>query len=107
MSYLNTIQTWFLRECAGSIFLPDGWFGRPYDGLWSLVAVHESASMLILMLSWDTEFRFFDLKKVADGGNELIFSDFSKCEFCANRQEGNQPIIYTSGSVKILKTKIL
>ena len=40
MACTETIRSWSLRNDGGSLELPDGWFGRPYDNVHRLTTVH-------------------------------------------------------------------
>lgn len=47
---VETIRSWFLRNDGGSLELPDGWFGRPYDNVHRLTNVSLHADALHLAL---------------------------------------------------------
>lgn len=81
MRFTNIIQEWFKKEWGGSLVLPDGWFGRPYDNQHSLTSVEESGDELRLILDEKLLLHFTGLKSVQARGHELIFGPFEELRF--------------------------
>lgn len=81
MAYAETITTWFEKELTGGLILPDGWFGRPYDGQYSLTSVEEQGESLVLVLSENLILRFSGLRSVAARGDRLAFGPFTELHF--------------------------
>jgi hypothetical protein len=46
----EAIQRWFHKYHGGSLLLPDGWYGRPYDNIHTLSEIHSSKNELRLIL---------------------------------------------------------
>ena len=105
MNFTNTIQRWFKDEWGGSLLLPDGWYGRPYDNQHGLTSVEESGEILTIVLDQKLTLRFEGLKSVKAQKRELIFGPFDKLRFDwesfgTDGKRGTKE--YQSGEVKIL-----
>src|ERR1051325_7614119 len=81
MSFTNTIQCWFKDEYGGSLLLPDGWYGRPYDNQHALTSVEESGETLTIVLDGKLRLRLDGLKGVKGQKRELTFGPFEKLCF--------------------------
>jgi hypothetical protein len=81
MYFTNIIQQWFKDEWGGSLMLPDGWFGRPYDNQHALTSVNESDDALTLILDKKIALRFEGLKLVEKRNHELVFGPFNTLRF--------------------------
>jgi hypothetical protein len=56
----KAVIDWFQEnEESRGIILPDGWFGRPYDYLLTLVEISSSDDVLNISLSDDFSFRAY------------------------------------------------
>ena len=74
----KVIQKWFEKNTGGAILLPDGWFGRPFDNLHTLVSVDEKDNCLQINLDdGDTHLTFHGRCVVKADKKELYFYDFS------------------------------
>lgn len=104
MTFSTTIQQWFDTEWGGSMVLPDGWFGRPYDNQHSLTSVTESGDELTLVLDEILHLRFVGLKSVRIEGHELIFGPFKELRFEWTPYGGGKLTTkdYRDGEVKIV-----
>lgn len=105
MNFTPTIQHWFNTEWGGSLLLPDGWHGRPYDNQHALTSVEESGGTLTVVLDQKLTLRFEGLKSVKAQKQELIFGPFEKLRFDweslgPGEQRGTKE--YFAGEVKIL-----
>lgn len=105
MNFTNTIQDWFKAEWGGSLFLPDGWYGRPYDNQHALTSVEESGETLTIVLDRKLTLRFKSLKSVKAQKGELAFGPFENLRFDwesfgADGKRGTKE--YQGGEVKIL-----
>ena len=105
MSFTNTVQQWFKDEWGGSLFLPDGWYGRPYDNQHALTSVEESGNVLTIVLDRKLTLRFEGLKSVKAQKRELTFGPFEKLRFDwesfeADAKRGIKE--YQDGKVKII-----
>ena len=105
MNFTNTIQRWFKDEWGGSLLLPDGWYGRPYDNQHALTSVEESGETLTIVLDQKLTLRFEGLKSVKAQKRELTFGPFDKLRFDwesfgTDGKRGAKE--YQSGEVKIL-----
>jgi hypothetical protein len=81
MSFTSAVQRWFSDERGGSLFLPDGWYGRPYDNRHALTSVEGSGSTLTVVLDEKLTLRFEGLKSVKAQKRELTFGPFEKLRF--------------------------
>ncbi len=105
MSFTNTVQQWFKDEWGGSLFLPDGWYGRPYDNQHALTSVEESGSALTIVLDRKLTLHFEGLKSVKAQKRELTFGPFEKLRFdweSFGTDGGHGTKEYQGGEVKIL-----
>lgn len=81
MSFTKTVQRWFRDEWGGSLLLPDGWYGRPYDNQHALTLVDEAGENLTVVLDGKLRLRFEGLKLVEARKGELVFGPFAKLRF--------------------------
>lgn len=81
MKYTNTIQNWFKGNCGGSLLLPDGWYGRPYDNQHRLTFIQESGNTLTMVLDDKLTFYFEGISLINAQKNELIIGPFEKLRF--------------------------
>lgn len=105
MSFTNTVQQWFRDEWGGSLLLPDGWYGRPYDNQHALTSIEEAGDTLTIVLDRKLTLRFEGLKSVKAQKRELTFGPFEKLRFDwesfgTDGRRGTKE--YQSGQVKIL-----
>ena len=105
MRFADIIQKWFKDEWGGSLVLPDGWYGRPYDNQHSLTSIDELGEALTLVLDQKLTLRFENLKSVVVQNRELVFGPFGRLHFewedyDPGGQHGAQE--YQGGEVKIV-----
>jgi hypothetical protein len=81
MRYTDIIQKWFRDEWGGSLVLPDGWYGRPYDNQHGMTSIHESGDALTVTLDQKLTLHFEGLKSVRVRKRELVFGPFDKLRF--------------------------
>jgi hypothetical protein len=81
MSFANTVQRWFRDEWGGSLLLPDGWYGRPYDNQHALTSVDGTGENLTVILDRKLTLQFEGLKSVEARKGELVFGPFDKLRF--------------------------
>jgi hypothetical protein len=81
MSFANTVQNWFKTEWGGSLLLPDGWYGRPYDNQHALTSVKETGEALTVVLDQKLRLHFEGLKSVEARKTELVFGPFDSLRF--------------------------
>jgi hypothetical protein len=100
------IQEWLKSKRAGSLLLPDGWFGRPYDNQHILTFIREVDEVLILVLDDRVTLRFEGLKSVKENGPNLVLGSFDKC--CLMLERGDAKGIeikeYGAGEIRIMST---
>lgn len=75
------VQRWFIEEKSGSLMLPDGWFGRPFDNQHELTSLVESNSDLTIILDGNLTLYFYGLESVETRKKELVFSRFHNLRF--------------------------
>lgn len=104
MSMKTVIQQWFDAQFGGSLLLPDGWYGRPYDNQHMLTAIAESDHDLSIALDNRLTLHFEGLQGVTSTAPELIFGPFRKLRFEWDRVGGGQHQVkeYDGGEVKIV-----
>jgi hypothetical protein len=105
MQFKSIIENWFKNETGGSLFLPDGWYGRPYDNQHLLTYINETDDELTITLDGKLTLHFIGLRKVEAQKGELILNDFNTLRFDwetygKNSKRGTKQ--YTEGPVKIL-----
>lgn len=99
------IEKWFSEELGGSLVLPDGWYGRPYDNQHALTSVVESGDTVTVVLDQKLTLRFEGLKSAEPRKGELVIGPFDKLRFAWESygnggQRGCKE--YRSGEVKII-----
>lgn len=105
MRFLEIINQWFKDEWAGSLVLPDGWYGRPHDNQHALTSADEIGNDLNLILDQKITLRFSGIKSVKVIDRELVFGPFDSLRFeCEVSREASGPMVkqYQSGEVKIV-----
>jgi hypothetical protein len=105
MDFTSTIQHWFKDAWGGSLCLPDGWYGRPYDNQHALTSIDESGSTLTIILDRKLTLHFEGLKSVEARKGELVFCQFDKFRFDwetygADAKRGSKE--YRTGEVRIV-----
>jgi len=105
MALAHDIQRWFAEEQGGTLLLPDGWYGHPYDNWHALTSIEESGETLTIVLDRKLTLRFDGLKAVKAQKRELTFGPFEKLRFDwesfgTDGRRGTKE--YQSGEVKIL-----
>ncbi len=103
MTIESIIRDWFDKEWGGSLVLPDGWFGRPYDNQHSLTLCEESSGNLSLGLDEHLLLTFRGLSNVALEGRDLVIGPFERLTFEASPYGGGatKKMEYNGGIVKL------
>jgi hypothetical protein len=104
MSFKDIIQKWFTDELGGSLVLPDGWFGRPYDNQHVIGKITESRDALTIALDHNLLLHFRGLKSVSRHNRDLVFGPFDNLRFEWEPAEGGKKLTkeYQGGEVKIV-----
>ena len=105
MRFANIIQEWFKEEWGGSLVLPDGWYGKPYDNQHSVTSIDEVGNTLNLVLDQKLALHFEGLRLVEVRNRQLVFGPFDRCRFewHAYGTGGEHGVTeYQSGEVKIV-----
>jgi len=104
MTFVSVINNWFDVEWGGSIVLPDGWFGRPYDNQHTLTSCEESEGKMLLVLDDNLRLTFSGLANVEIKGRNLVLGPFDNLIFEAIPYGGGTPECkeYADGVVKII-----
>lgn len=105
MPSTHIIQQWFQVEWGGSLVLPDGWYGRPYDNQHEATSVVESGNSLTLILDEKLILRFEGLRSVVVKNRELVFGPFDSLWFqwsAYGSCEDGGTMEYQAGEVKII-----
>jgi hypothetical protein len=80
-SCLAKIKLWFEAEWGGSMVLPDGWFGRPYDNQHALTSATEDGDKLTIILDNNLRLTFTALSAVLIQSKTLILGPFDHLHF--------------------------
>lgn len=105
MSITATIRDWFDREFGGSLQLPDGLYGKPFDNQHSLTQVSEVGDETTLVLDELITLRFQGLAGADVRTRDLVLGPFRKLSFTARPYgSAGNPISaeYDSGEVRIV-----
>jgi hypothetical protein len=105
MNIQATIQDWFKHSHGGSLMLPNGWFGRPYDNIHRLTSVSLAEDLLTVSLDdgW-LILRFGGIQEVYEDQRDLVFSGFHRLDFDW-KEYGNNELhseSFSAGVVKIV-----
>jgi hypothetical protein len=105
MRFAEIIRQWFKDEWGGSLVLPDGWYGRPYDNQHAVTSISEVGDGLTLILDQKLTLCFEGLKSVEVRHRELVLGPFDKLRFewAAYGTGGEHGMReYQTGEVKIV-----
>lgn len=104
MTFVSVINNWFEVEWGGSLVLPDGWFGRPYDNQHALTSCEESEGKMLLVLDDHLRLTFSGLADVEIEGRDLVIGPFDRLIFEAAPFGGGTPECkeYAGGVVKMV-----
>lgn len=100
---VDLVQRWFAAAKLGlGPVLPDGWFGRPFDNLFSLRGVELTGDVLRVHLSGDVLLEFEHLQRVHVDDSQLVFEDFRACaiRWTDGGRTQDRERTYASGSVR-------
>jgi hypothetical protein len=81
MDYVQTLRDWFEREGGAGLVLPDGWYGRPFDNVHTLVSVNHEANDLTIELERNLLLHFRGLRNLESRDHDLVFTDFDYLQF--------------------------
>lgn len=102
----KTIRNWFSRETGGTLMLPTGWFGRPFDNIHQLTSIAHTDNTLDLVLDGKYNLHFENLCSVQDAENELVFYGFKSFRFFREDHDDNTRTherSFSDGTVKLIK----
>lgn len=105
MQFEEIVQRWFDEEWSGSLLLPDGWYGRPYDNQHRLTSMNELEGVLSVTLDENLTLHFEGLRAVEARKEELVFGPFDKLRFVCGSfgSDGKcEAKEYFAGAVRIL-----
>lgn len=105
MKLEQKISDWFKQTWGGSLLLPSGWFGRPYDNSHQLASVFESSTRLVVVLDdGHLKLSFEGVPEVEATKSELIFRSFNRLTFDW-KEYGSLKLhseVYEGGEIKII-----
>jgi hypothetical protein len=81
MGNVDIVRRWFEARSGGSLMLPDGWYGRPYDNLHCLTSVSDDGRSLTIELDDHLTLRFDGRVSITRKGTDLVLSLFDKLVF--------------------------
>jgi hypothetical protein len=105
MSHVAIILDWFSKKTGGSLYLPDGWFGRPYDNIHQISSINETKSGNIQLVLDENIFLYFvGLEKAQQDSRDLILGPFDTLFFEWKDPQNNSQMTkeYCSGEVRII-----
>lgn len=105
MRFSNTIHQWSQNEIGGSLVLPDGWYGRPYDNQHVVTSVDEMGDSLIVILDHKLTLCFHGLKSIQVCGRDIVFGPFNRMRFewiAYEETETHGAKEYDGGEVRIV-----
>ncbi len=70
-----------MNNGSGSLLLPDGWYGRPYDNQHTLTSIVESGGALTVVLDSKVTLCFRGLKSVRKAKYDLVIGPFEYLRF--------------------------
>lgn len=79
MNLEKKIANWFKDTWGGSLVLPNGWFGKPYDNIHQLESISENIDELLIVLDdGHLKLKFEGKPQIEVSKSELVFCSF-KC----------------------------
>lgn len=81
ISGLMAVCSYFQEFGQAGLILPDGWFGRPYDNLFTLTGVQASYSLLKIELDGDLDLSFQGQVEVSRDQQEIAISGYDGLSF--------------------------
>jgi hypothetical protein len=105
MKLEQIIADWFKETWGGSLLLPSGWFGRPYDNCHQLSSVISNSTKLVVVLDeGQLKLNFEGVPKIETTKSELIFSSFNRLTFEWKEYGSLKPHfeVHEGGQVKII-----
>lgn len=103
--HMEIAKRWF-KHHSGSLLLPDGWFGRPYDNQHTLSTMQMKDDLFeVLLDDGKGVLSFYGLGSIWVEGKDLVFGRFNRAEFRYLATEGIRGGIvrtYLSGEVRFV-----
>jgi hypothetical protein len=109
MHFVGIIQQWFDEFIGGTLLLPDGWYGRPYDNQHALTHIEQYGSRLAIELDHRLRLQFECVESVEVKGSELVIGPFKKLKFEAEGHGAAKVIRateYSDGQVRIVASGV-
>lgn len=103
-TWKTLIESWFRATGGGSLVLPDGWFGRPYDNIHRLTFLAIRPLWLILELDERLLLTVREPATVQQRDGELVISGFASCVLDRKEYGGERGYVksYAGGEVKLV-----
>jgi hypothetical protein len=98
----EAIQRWFDKYHGGSLLLPDGWFGQPYDINHTLSQIHPSKSEIRLILGGDLIITFEGEPKIRQVDDGIEIDEFIKATVEDRWKDKGVIGVYDTGVIKIV-----
>lgn len=98
------IELWFRITKGGSLMLPDGWFGRPFDNIHRLTFVAARPLWLIIELDERLLLTLREPSTVLGSDEELVIAGFSACVLDRKEYEGDRGYakLYSGGEIRFV-----
>jgi hypothetical protein len=104
MNKIELLNSWFKEHIGGSLFLPDGWYGRPYDNIHRLSDAHYENDKLVVTLDDNLLFNFSGLEEAVPSSKGFTFGPFKSALFFEKDRTGKwiKTKEYSDGIIRIL-----
>jgi hypothetical protein len=101
---VSILEEWFRRMGGGSLILPDGWFGRPYDNIHQLTYIKARPKKVLIELDEQLYLFITEPATITEKDNELILGGFSQCIFDWTEygSRTSHSTTYKSGNLKFV-----
>lgn len=105
-NWISVVEGWF--HChQGGLYLPDGWFGKPYDNLHSLFSiVGDSTNLIVTLDHGKLVLHFYHLERIFIEDNDLVFGPFDSLRFSWHHYDSDaiqEERTYKTGEVRIVQ----
>jgi len=96
------VDAWFQRTGGGSLVLPDGWFGRPFDNLHQLTFSCARPNAILIELDDQLHLLLNGSVQIVEEDAALVLKGFTSCVFVWLEYGGGQTHrqVYDTGEVR-------
>jgi len=105
MDIKETITCWFTCHGVAGLILPDGWFGEPFDGQFTLTSISQAANEIEMTLGKNLTLQFAGSPSVREEGDDLVLGRFDELRFTwigFGTVNDRHCDVYQEGEVKLM-----